>query len=88
VRRNRHYRVGEAFDVCAICGMDRPMSELRTSGSRFTLGRLVCVDTCVDNVDVERRDKEIARAISKNSQYEGADTRAFRYRFFGNAEEI
>lgn len=88
MRRNRNVRLGEAWDFCAICGMERPMSELRTSGSRFTLGQLVCVDSCVDNVDVERRDKEISRTLSTGSQYEGADIRSFRYRFFGNAEEV
>lgn len=62
------------------------MSELVVSSSRSTRGQFVCSETCVDEVDIERHDRAIARALSTGQQYEGTDTRHMHRRFFGNED--
>lgn len=83
MRRKRNVRVGEAWQTCALCGMDFPMSELRVSQSEQTAGQWVCEETCVDNTDVERKERAQARVLSTGAPHEGADTRDFGRRFFG-----
>lgn len=86
MRRKRNHRTGEAWETCHICGQYFQMSELVVSESRRTKGQFVCAETCVDELDVERREREIARVLSQGQQYEGTDTRHLRRRFFSSEE--
>lgn len=86
MRRKRHVRTGEAWQFCYVCGHEFPMSELTLSQSRHSLGQWVCTETCVDDVTLERAEKEIARKLSQGVQFEGTDTRELGRRFFGNPE--
>lgn len=86
MRRKRNCRLGEAWEFCAICGHEFPMSELVVSNSRHTKNQFVCAETCVDELDVERHEREVARVLSQGMQYEGTDTRHMRRRFFGSDE--
>lgn len=86
MRRKRNFRTEEAWEFCHICGLEFPMSELVVSNSRRTKGHFVCAETCVDSLDVERREREISRVLQQGAQYEGTDTRHTRRRFFGSEE--
>ena len=86
MRRKRNVRVGEAWETCWICGQEFPMSELVVSESERTKGQFVCAETCVDERDIERHEREYARILSQGQQYEGTDTRHMHRRFFGTED--
>lgn len=83
MRRKRNFRTGEAWEFCHICGHEFPMSELVVSNSRHTKGQFVCAETCIDELDVERQERETSRVLLQGQQYEGTDTRHMYRQFFG-----
>lgn len=65
----RNVSIGEQWRLCDRCGFNKPMSHLIRQK-----GLVVCTDTCVDDLDVERRDRDVQRVLSTNTT-EGADMR-------------
>lgn len=69
----------EQWDVCVRCGRPRPMSGLTQQK-----GILLCYKTCWDNLEIERRQREIQMVLSTNMtpQPEGSDRRVIDRGFF------
>lgn len=61
---------GEQWDLCTRCGFTFPMSQLTLQH-----GMLVCFRTCLDNEEVEHRDRKISQILGLNTDLEGSDTR-------------
>lgn len=77
----RNNITGEQWDRCDRCGFIYPMTDLT-----LQKGLKVCLKTCKDNLDIERRQSGIARRLEHNTT-EGADLRWVSLAVFSLEEE-
>lgn len=77
--------VGEQWDVCDRCGFLFPLSQLVKQK-----GLLICSRrTCFDNLEIERRERNIEQVLGAGVEQEGADMRVIDRAFFtGTDEEV
>lgn len=73
---------GQQWDTCDRCGRQQPMGNLIKQK-----GLLICIDTCFDDLTIERRSSEITRLLGEGVDEEGIDRRAYDRSFFEGVDE-
>lgn len=85
--RRLHGITGEQHDICQRCGEIYPMSQLGKQWSERCGELMLCVVNCMDNVDNQNRDRQIATTLAQGVSEEGVDHRAEDWGWFASAGE-